>query len=62
LYQRKPPAVQVSPENLVKYYDYDSAKLVVFQYIESWHNIIRIHGFIGYITPQQCEDNCKKFA
>ncbi|MBV4429706.1 IS3 family transposase [Clostridium tyrobutyricum] len=48
--------------NLVKYYDYNSAKLAVFQYIESWYNRIRIHGSIGYITPQQCEDNCKKYA
>ncbi|WP_446899823.1 IS3 family transposase [Clostridium sp. LBM24168] len=48
--------------NLVKYYNYNSAKLAMFQYIQSWYNRNRIHGSIGYITPQQCEDNCKKSA
>ncbi len=42
--------------NRVKYYDYKSAKLDLFIFIESWYNRKRIHGSIGYITPQMKED------
>ncbi|OPJ61127.1 integrase core domain protein [Clostridium chromiireducens] len=42
--------------NNVQYYDYESAKLDIFIYIESWYNRKRIHGSIGYITPQMKED------
>lgn len=42
--------------NTVKYYDFDSAKLAMFKFIESWYNRKRIHGSIGYITPQMKED------
>ena len=42
--------------NLVKYYDFDTARLAIFEYIESWYNRKRIHSSIGYITPQECED------
>lgn len=42
--------------NRVKYYDYKSAKLDLFTFIESWYNRKRIHGSIGYITPQMKED------
>lgn len=45
--------------NLVKYYDFDAARLAIFEYIESWYNRKRIHSSIGYITPQQCEDLAK---
>ncbi|KKB33187.1 Mobile element protein [Bacillus thermotolerans] len=40
----------------VKYLDYESAKLALFQYIEGWYNRKRIHGQIGYRTPQEVED------
>jgi transposase InsO family protein len=42
--------------NRVKYYDFGSAKLSIFKFIESWYNRKRIHGSIGYITPQMKED------
>ena len=42
--------------NLSKYTDFKYAKLVIFEYIESWYNRKRIHSSIGYITPQLCED------
>lgn len=48
--------------NHVKYYDFYSAKLALFQFIESWYNRKRIHGAIGYITPQMCEDLSKKMS
>ncbi|MDK2919688.1 MAG: putative transposase, partial [Candidatus Petromonas sp.] len=48
--------------NLVKYYDFNTAKLAIFEYIESWYNRKRIHSAIGYITPQLCEDMAKKSA
>ena len=40
----------------VTYYDFNVAKLAIFQYIESWYNRRRIHSSIGYISPQKCED------
>ncbi len=42
--------------NTVQYYDFDSANLAIFKFIESWYNRKRIHGSIGYITPQMKED------
>jgi putative transposase len=48
--------------NLVKYYDFNTARLSVFEYIESWYNRKRLHSSIGYITPQKCEDLARKTA
>lgn len=42
--------------NTVKYYDFDSANLAMFKFIESLYNRKGIHGSIGYITPQMKED------
>lgn len=42
--------------NHVKYHDYESAKLDIFMFIEGWYNRKRIHGSIGYITPQEKEN------
>lgn len=42
--------------NNVQYCDYESAQLDLFVFIESWYNRKRIHGSIGYITPQMKED------
>jgi putative transposase len=47
---------------LVKYFDYDAARLAIFEYIESWYNRKRIHSSIGYISPQKCEDLARKIA
>jgi len=46
----------------VSYCDFNVAKLAIFQYIESWYNRVRIHGSIGYISPQRCEDLARKIS
>ncbi len=38
------------------YQDSTEARRAVFEYIEGWYNHKRIHSAIGYITPQQKED------
>lgn len=48
--------------HLVHYFDYDAARLAIFEYIEAWYNRKRIHSSIGYLTPQKCEDLAKKIA
>lgn len=48
--------------HLVNYFDYNTARLAIFEYIESWYNRKRIHGSIGYISPQKCEDLARKIA
>lgn len=40
----------------VQYIDYKSADLALFQFIEGCYNRKRIHGNIGYKTPQEMED------
>lgn len=48
--------------NHVQYLDYESAKLAMFQFIESWYNRKRIHGSIGNRTPQAIEDLMRQVA
>jgi len=48
--------------NQVQYLDYESARLALFKYIEGWYNRKRIHGNIGYMTPQELEDLVKGVA
>lgn len=43
--------------NVNTYKTFDEAKLVIFEFIESWYNNKRIHGTLGYITPNQKYDN-----
>ena len=38
------------------YRDFKEARRAVFEYIEGWYNRRRIHSAIGYMTPQQKED------
>ena len=38
------------------YPDYEYARRSLFEYIEGWYNRKRIHGSIGYLTPQQREN------
>lgn len=45
-----------------KYIDFETARLAIFHYIESWYNRKRIHGAILYKTPQQMEDLCRHQA
>jgi transposase InsO family protein len=39
-----------------KYLGFNSARVELFKYIEGWYNRKRIHGSIGYLTPQEMED------
>lgn len=39
------------------YKTFEEAKLVIFEFIESWYNNKRIHGTLGYITPNQKYNN-----
>ena len=38
------------------YQDSNEARRAIFEYIEGWYNRKRIHSSIGYLTPQQKED------
>lgn len=42
--------------NRVIYYDFATARVELFKYIEGWYNRQRIHGSIDYLTPQAKED------
>ena len=39
-----------------KYYDFDVARRVIFEYIESWYNRKRIHGSINDMTPHSVHE------
>lgn len=39
----------------VKYFDFESAKMRLFEYIEGFYNRKRIHGSIGFISPDEFE-------
>ncbi len=43
-----------------KYYDYDTARLALFRFIEGWYNRRRIHSSINYLTPDECEKEARK--
>lgn len=43
--------------NLHTYCEYEEVKLIIFEFIESWYNNIRIHSTLGYITPNQKYQN-----
>lgn len=44
---------------LRKYRTFEEANRALFEYIESWYNRKRIHGSIGFLTPQQKEDQAR---
>ncbi|SMB85204.1 Transposase InsO and inactivated derivatives [Desulfonispora thiosulfatigenes DSM 11270] len=37
------------------YLSFEQAKLALFEYIEGWYNRNRIHGSIGFMTPDEFE-------
>ena len=39
------------------YETFEEAKMVIFEFIESWYNNKRIHSTLGYITPNQKYQN-----
>lgn len=47
---------------LNSYKDFNEAKKAIFEYIESWYNRKRIHGALGFKTPQQVEDEAIQVA
>ena len=43
--------------NRFKINNYDEAKSLVFEYIETFYNTVRIHSHCGYLSPNQFEKN-----
>lgn len=41
--------------HLKRYSCFENANMALFEYIESWYNRKRIHGSIGYKTPEEYE-------
>ena len=39
--------------NVNTYKTFNEAKMIIFEFIESWYNNQRIHSTLGYITPNQ---------
>ena len=42
--------------NRFKIFDYNHAYKLVFQYIETFYNTVRIHSHCGYLSPKEYED------
>ncbi|MBO0525181.1 hypothetical protein EXQ27_03425 [Clostridium botulinum] len=34
--------------HLIKYFDFDAARLAIFEYIEAWYNHIRVIPYVMY--------------
>ncbi|WP_323163568.1 integrase core domain-containing protein [Variimorphobacter saccharofermentans] len=43
--------------NRFKIYDYNQAYRLVFQYIDTFYNTIRIHSHCGYLSPNEYESS-----
>nr|WP_144922645.1 IS3 family transposase [Paenibacillus bovis] len=48
--------------NHVQYIDFETARIALFEYIEGWYNRKRIHGRLGYKTPQEVENSIRLSA
>ena len=46
--------------NRFKILDYDHAYKLVFQYIETFYNTVRIHSHCEYLSPNEYEENYRK--
>ncbi len=46
--------------NRFKIFDYNHAYKLVFQYIETFYNTVRIHSHCGYLSPNEYEDKYLK--
>ncbi len=42
-----------------RYDSFETARVALFKYIEGWYNRKRIHGSIGYLTPDAYENICR---
>ncbi|NCU18913.1 IS3 family transposase [Bacillus sp. P1(2020)] len=45
-----------------QYDSFKTAGIALFQYVEGWYNRKRIHGSIGYVTPDEYEKMCCEAA
>lgn len=46
--------------NRFKIFDYNHAYKLVFQYIETFYNTVRIHSHCGYLSPNEFEEEYRK--
>ena len=46
--------------NRFKIFDYNHAHKLVFQYIETFYNTVRIHSHCGYVSPNEFEEEYQK--
>lgn len=46
--------------NRFKITDYEHAKILIFEYIETFYNTVRIHSHCGYISPNDYEKEYKR--
>ena len=58
LYSRKIISSLIKREwvNRYKILDYKHAEKLVFEYIETFYNTVRIHSHCGYLSPNKYED------
>ena len=45
-----------------RYANFEAARMAIFRYIEGWYNRKRIHGSIGYLSPDAFEKLCRAAA
>lgn len=48
--------LKIEEVNLHVYKTFEEAKIVIFEFIESWYNRRRIHSSIGYKIPYELEN------
>lgn len=46
--------------NRYKIFDYNHAYRLVFEYIETFYNTVRLHSHCGYLSPDQYEEKYRK--
>ena len=45
-----------------RYDGFETVRIALYKYIEGWYNRKRIHGSIGYLTPDAFEKMCRAAA
>lgn len=46
--------------NRFKIYNYEQAYKLIFEYIETFYNTVRIHSHCGYLSPNEYEEEYLK--
>lgn len=46
--------------NRFKIFNYTHAYKLIFEYIETFYNTIRIHSYCGYLSPTEYEEQSRK--